>query len=610
MCGIVGAIAQRNVAEILLEGLRRLEYRGYDSAGMAILKPGSHDIQRVRALGKVAKLAEAIANTPTQGTIGIAHTRWATHGIPSETNAHPHCSRESIAVVHNGIIENHAILKNELIERGYNFTSDTDSEVIGHLLHHHLQTEPDPCKAIRLMTNELKGAFALGIIINSMPEKLFAIRHGSPLVIGVGIGENFIASDQIALLPITQRFIFLDEGDIAVLETNKIHIEDQEGNHIEQKIHCSELDVSATNKGKYRHFMLKEIYDQPSALTDTIATYVINNKIDAQAFGHNAHDIFKQAKRILIVACGTSYHAGVVAQHWIQQYVKIPCHVEVASEHRYRHVVVEPDTLFITISQSGETADTLAALRQAKKIGYFATLCICNAPESSLARESDIVLLTRAGAEVGVAATKTFTTQLTALLILTIALIRQHNPNDKLTNELTDTLKKLPELITEALKLDKKIAKLSLYFVDKQHALFLGRGEYHAIALEGALKLKEISYMHAEAYPAGELKHGPLALVDHDMPVIVIAPNNKLLDKLKSNIQEVLARGGIIYAISEDHQWENKDSLNMIKMPAIPEVIAPIVYTVPLQLLAYHIAVLKGTDVDQPRNLAKSVTVE
>jgi len=611
MCGIVGACAQRNVAEILLEGIKRLEYRGYDSAGMAIIEPNQHAIQCLRVTGKVAKLAEALHAQPLKGSTGIAHTRWATHGEPSEINAHPHCSQDEIAVVHNGIIENHESLREQLIKQGYEFHSQTDTEVIGHLIHAQLKKENDPVVAINQAIQQLKGAYALGIVISRFPEHLFTVRHGSPLVIGHGIGENFIASDPQALLPVTQRFTYLEDGDIAKISVDDITINDINGQPVKREIHKTKADSNSSNKGKYRHFMLKEIFEQPDAITSTLEGHLTKDHVLVQAFGHKAEDIFKQIKRVRIIACGTSYHAGLVASHWFEGLFGIPCQVEVASENRYCLGVVEPNTLFIALSQSGETADTLAALRQAKKLGYLATLTICNVPESSLVRESDLVFITRAGIEIGVAATKTFTAQLVALLLLAISLGKyQQLTNEKLKTILQD-LKRLPGLTKGILELDKKIQKISKRFSDKNHALFLGRGEHHPIALEGALKLKEISYVHAEAYPAGELKHGPLALVDENMPVIVIAPNNHLSEKLASNVQEVQARGGEIYIFTDKNlQWSNRDNIHLIEMPEAPEILTPITYTIPLQLLSYHIAVLKGTDVDQPRNLAKSVTVE
>ena len=611
MCGIVGAIAQRNIAEILLEGLKRLEYRGYDSAGLAIIHPDSNAIQCLRAIGKVSNLEEALNAEPLQGSTGIAHTRWATHGEPTEANAHPHCPRDEIAVVHNGIIENHDALRKKLTGLGYTFQSETDTEVIVHLIHHYLQKENDPMKAIHKTSLELKGAYALGIVISQFPNHLFTIRHGSPLVVGLGIGEHFIASDPLALLPVTQRFMYLEDGDIAKISIDDIYIENKDGREVSREVHKSKSTAGRIEKGKYRHFMQKEIYDQPEALANTLEGHFIDDRIIVQAFGHKAEAIFQRIKRVQLVACGTSYHAGLVALHWMEGVAGIPCQVEVASEKRYRLSVVEPDTLFIALSQSGETADTLAALRQAKELGYAATLTICNVPESSLVRESDLVFMTRAGIEIGVAATKTFTSQLVALLSLAIVLGQQHKISKELATSLTKDLKRLPGIVKDILSLDKSIEKISKHFVDKNHALFLGRGEHHPIALEGALKLKEISYVHAEAYPAGELKHGPLALVDENMPVIVVAPNNALIEKLASNVQEVQARGGELYIFADEEiDWPTHNKSTIIQMPKTPEILTPITYTIPLQLLSYHIAVLKGTDVDQPRNLAKSVTVE
>lgn len=611
MCGIVGACAQRNVAEILLEGIKRLEYRGYDSAGVAILQPDTYAIQRLRVIGKVSKLEEALKAHSLPGSTGIAHTRWATHGEPSEVNAHPHCSRDEIAVVHNGIIENHDNLRQELINLGYEFESQTDTEVICHLIHYYLEKENDPMQATHKTAERLKGAYALGIIISRFPEHLFTVRQGSPLVIGLGIGENFIASDPLALLPVTHRFIYLEEGDVAKVSIDDVTIEDKNGMLVTREVHKSKADASTSSKGKYRHFMLKEIFEQPSSISNTLEGHLTDDHVLVQAFGHKAEKIFKSIKRVRIIACGTSYHAGLVARHWFEGMAGIPCHVEVASENRYRHGVVEPDTLFVALSQSGETADTLAALRQAKELGYAATLTICNVPESSLVRESDLVFITRAGTEIGVAATKTFTTQLVALLLLATAIGQYHQLSDEKAKAVMQALNHLPGLTKQILTLDKSIQELSKHFGDKNHALFLGRGEHHPIALEGALKLKEISYMHAEAYPAGELKHGPLALVDENMPVIVIAPNNHLSEKLASNVQEVQARGGELYIFGDQGlQWSNKENTHLIEMPTAPEILTPIMYTIPLQLLSYHIAILKGTDIDQPRNLAKSVTVE
>ncbi|ABS77694.1 glutamine--fructose-6-phosphate aminotransferase [Coxiella burnetii] len=611
MCGIVGAVAERPVADILLEGLNRLEYRGYDSAGMALLHPKTHQIQCVRVKGKVAALVDSVKKKPLPGKTGIAHTRWATHGEPSQKNAHPHCSEKTIAVVHNGIIENHDALRRKLTKAGYKFKSETDTEVIAHLIHYHLQSTPELLTAIHQTTKSLKGAYALGIISTREPETLYAVRCGSPLVIGLGIGENFIASDQLALLPVTQRFIYLEEGDIVKIGLKSVAIYDKNKKAVKRTIHATKIDYNATGKGKYRHYMQKEIFEQPQAVLDTINNHFSKPQLTVQRFGSQTASIFKKIQRIQLVACGTSYHAALVGRYWLEALAGIPCQVEVASENRYRQGIVEPNTLFVALSQSGETADTLAALRQAKKAGYAATLGICNVPQSSLAREADLIFLTRAGAEIGVAATKTFTTQLVALLLLTFLF---HQNNQKLIRKFTSILpqlKQLPALLQKTLELDRQIKQLSKRFNDKEHALFLGRGAMFPIALEGALKLKEISYMHAEAYPAGELKHGPLALVDKGMPVIVVAPNDHLIEKLASNMQEVQARGGELYAFV-DHRinWQQENGTTLIKMPPTPDFAAPIAYTIPLQLLAYHIAVLKGTDVDQPRNLAKSVTVE
>lgn len=613
MCGIVGAVAQRNIANILLEGLKRLEYRGYDSAGVAILNPDNHDIQRARVLGKVAELNNALQENFIPGHVGIAHTRWATHGQPTEDNAHPHTSCDEIAVVHNGIIENHESLRTKLTELGYKFTSQTDTEVIVHLLHHHNQNANSLLAAIQATVAELHGAYGLGIITKDDPESLYAVRSGSPLVIGLGIGENFIASDPLALLPVTQRFLYLDEGDIAHIQIKSVSIVDQTGQPVERKEHVTDASAESTNKGQYRHFMQKEIFEQPESLSNTINGHIVNQGINSQTFGHQALKLFEQVKRIRIIACGTSYHAGLVGAAWLESIAGFPCEVEIASENRYRRQVVEPGTLFIAMSQSGETADTLAAVRQAKSHGYLATLGICNVAQSSLVREADLAFLTRAGTEIGVAATKTFTAQLVALLLLALALCqsKQQLSKDKIQSHVSE-LEQLPRIIQETLTMEPTIKTTAKRFIERHDALFLGRGDQFPIALEGALKLKEISYMHAEAYPAGELKHGPLALVDKEMPVIVTAPMNNLIDKLESNIHEVQARGGEIYVFADKNiSWSSNDNITIIPMPTdIPELLAPIVYTIPLQLLSYHVAVLKGTDVDQPRNLAKSVTVE
>jgi glutamine---fructose-6-phosphate transaminase (isomerizing) len=608
MCGIVGGVAQRNVVPIMLEGLKRLEYRGYDSAGLAVIQDGS--IQRKRELGKVKGLEAMINADPISGGIGIAHTRWATHGKPSTQNAHPHICRHKVAVVHNGIIENHEHLRGQQIEAGYEFTSQTDTEVIVHQVFDALQESGDFVKAVKKAVAKFEGAYALGIMNIEQPDTLVACRKGSPLVIGIGIGEHFIASDVAALLPVTQRFIFLEEGDIAVLKTDSVVIYDKDDNQVERTVKESQLTAEAAEKGEYRHYMLKEIYEQPFAISQTLEGRFINNRLQESSFGHNASNVFDSVKSVLILACGTSYHAGLVAKYWLEEIAKVPCNVEIASEFRYRNPVLLPDTLIVTISQSGETADTLAALQEAKKLGAKHSLSICNVPESSLVRESDLVMMTRAGPEIGVASTKAFTTQLVTLMLLVIAIGRRFQLTETQEAKLTSELFALPGKIEKVLHLDDEILALSEQFAEKHHALFLGRGSQFPIALEGALKLKEISYIHAEAYPAGELKHGPLALIDADMPVITVAPNNSLLEKLKSNMQEVSARGGQLIVFMDENISGDTNNIQILKMPQVENEIAPIVYTVPLQLLSYHVAVLKGTDVDQPRNLAKSVTVE
>jgi glucosamine--fructose-6-phosphate aminotransferase (isomerizing) len=610
MCGIVGAIAERNVVPILMEGLRRLEYRGYDSAGIAIMANGG--VQRRRRMGKVAELQSAIDADPVQGLAGIAHTRWATHGVPSERNAHPHISRDGIAVVHNGIIENHEELREDLKRLGYEFTSDTDTEVIAHRVHHDLQQHKDLFAAVRATAGKLQGAYALAVISRSDPDCLVLARCGCPVVIGVGIGENFVASDVSALLPVTRRFMFLEEGDVAEIRKGSVRVVDQAGRPVERPIIESELSADAADKGPYRHFMLKEIHEQPRAVAQTLEERVANGRLLEAAFGPAATEVFRRTRAVHIVACGTSFHAGSVARYLIEQLCRLPCSVDIASEYRYRNPVVTPDTLFVTISQSGETADTLAALRLARQAGYLSTLGICNVPESSLVRESELVMLTRAGPEIGVASTKAFTTQLAALTMLVIALAKHHGTDAERERGLVTRLIEIPSLMERTLVLDPVMQKLAERFADKHHALFLGRGVLHPIAMEGALKLKEISYIHAEAYPAGELKHGPLALVDADMPVITVAPNNDLLEKLKSNLMEVRARGGELFVFADPASGiESSDGVTVIQMPRhVSYLQAPAVYTVPLQLLAYHVAILRGTDVDQPRNLAKSVTVE
>ena len=610
MCGIVGAVAERNVVPILLEGLRRLEYRGYDSAGLAVLESGV--VERRRRLGKVAELENELEKTPAAGPIGIAHTRWATHGAPTKANAHPHISGDTVAIVHNGIIENHAILKARLIEAGYEFTSDTDTEVIAHLIHQHLQMDPDLESSVRKTVAELEGAYALVVMSPLKPDTLILAREGCPVVVGLGLGENFVASDVAALLPITRTFMFLEEGDIAVVTRHSVRVTDDKNKLVQRKVSESQLSADAVERGEFRHYMLKEIYEQPRALGDTLSERIADGQVLDGIFGPKASDILDKIEHVQIVACGTSYHAGLIARYWIEEYCKVPCSVEIASEYRYRNAVVPPNSVFMTVSQSGETADTLAAVRSAKAKGYLATMAICNVPESSLVRESDLVLMTRAGPEIGVASTKAFTTQLVAFALFTLALARHRGMPADEQRHLTNQLVALPAMLERVLSLDAQIEKMAGHFADKHHALFLGRGAQNPVAMEGALKLKEISYIHAEAYPAGELKHGPLALVDEDMPVVTVAPNDDLLEKLKSNLQEVRARGGKLFVFADPNaDFEDGDGIYALKMPMhIEEFQAPILYTVPLQLLSYHVAVLKGTDVDQPRNLAKSVTVE
>jgi glucosamine--fructose-6-phosphate aminotransferase (isomerizing) len=611
MCGIVGAIAERNVVPILMEGLRRLEYRGYDSAGIAIIDD-SHHLTRVRTVGKVKALQESLDRTPCHGALGIAHTRWATHGVPSERNAHPHISEDGLAIVHNGIIENHDTLRAALQRDGYTFSSETDTEVIAHRIHHHLKSVGDLLQAVRTTVAELRGAYALAVVSEREPDRIILAREGCPVVIGLGVDENFVASDVAALLPVTRRFVFLEEGDVAEIRRTSLRIIDRTGSSVDRSVRDSELSAEAAEKGQYRHFMLKEIHEQPRTVANTLQDRVANGHLLEAAFGPAATDVLRRVENVTIVACGTSFHAGTVARYFIEQICRIPCSAEIASEYRYRNPVVPRNSLFVTISQSGETADTLAALRLAKESHYLATLAICNSPESSLVRESDLVMLTRAGPEIGVASTKAFTTQLTALDMLVIALAKHHGADAERERGLVTRIIELPALLERTLALDPVIHKLAERFADKHHALFLGRGALYPIAMEGALKLKEISYIHAEAYPAGELKHGPLALVDADMPVITVAPNNDLLEKLKSNLMEVRARGGELIVFADPEAGlKDDDGVTVITMPRhVTYFQAPAVYTIPLQLLAYHVAVLKGTDVDQPRNLAKSVTVE
>jgi len=609
MCGIVGALAQRNVYPILIEGLRRLEYRGYDSAGYSVVSKTG--LQTRKAVGKVVELEQAAAADPADGHVGIAHTRWATHGEPSNANCHPHNSG-TVSVVHNGIIENHEALRGELQIEGYQFQSQTDTEVVAHLLHRARKTSDSLLSAVQAVLPLLEGAYALAVIDAAAPDQLVATRSGSPLVLGVGIGELFVASDQMALRQVTDRVVFLAEGDIvAILGDSYQLYSSQTGERVERAVvQLSEKDALADKAG-YRHFMLKEIFEQSSMLRQTLQGRLSRERVITAAFGHRAEQLFKSAAHIHIIACGTSYHSGMVAKYWLEQLAGLPCQVEVASEYRYRTVAVPADTLFISISQSGETADTLAALRKARDAGYLGFLAICNVANSSLVRESDIALMTHAGPEIGVASTKAFTTQLVALQLVALSIGRARGLSAAVEQQWVAALHQLPDLVATILALDAEIALVAEHFADKNHALFLGRGEQYPIAQEGALKLKEISYIHAEAYPAGELKHGPLALVDEQMPVVAVAPNNELLEKLKSNLHEVRARGGQLYVFADrDAGFSSEPGITVIAMPHVPQSLEAILYTLPLQLLSYHVAVLKGTDVDQPRNLAKSVTVE
>ena len=610
MCGIVGAVAERNITAILVEGLKRLEYRGYDSAGVAVYT-NDKTLERTRRVGKVSELEAALAAQPLVGRLGIAHTRWATHGAPNECNAHPHFSGD-IAVVHNGIIENHEVLREQLKAKGYVFTSDTDTEVIAHLLTEKLKAQPDLTIALKATVKELHGAYGLAVINAQQPDRLVAARSGSPLVIGLGLGENFLASDQLALRQVTDRFMYLEEGDIAEIRRDNVQIWDVNGQAVERQIVQYSDGAEAADKGEFRHYMLKEIHEQPTVVQRTLEGRLSQNQVLVQTFGPQAADLFAKVRNVQIVACGTSYHAGMVARYWLEELAGIPCQVEVASEFRYRKVVVQPDTLFVSISQSGETADTLAALRNAKELGFLGSLAICNVGISSLVRESDLTLLTQAGREIGVASTKAFTTQLVGLLLLTLSLGQVRGTlSGGVEATLVEELRRLPTRLGEALAMDSTVEKIAELFAEKNHTLFLGRGAQFPVAMEGALKLKEISYIHAEAYPAGELKHGPLALVDNDMPVVTVAPNNELLEKLKSNLQEVRARGGeLIVFADEKAGMTNGEGTHVVQMPHIHDILSPILYTIPLQLLSYYVAVLKGTDVDQPRNLAKSVTVE
>ncbi|WP_122053922.1 glutamine--fructose-6-phosphate transaminase (isomerizing) [Vibrio sp. Evd11] len=610
MCGIVGAVAQRDVAEILVEGLRRLEYRGYDSAGVAVVDTESN-LTRVRRLGKVQELADAVDQQHVIGGTGIAHTRWATHGEPSEANAHPHMSGD-IAVVHNGIIENHEALRALLQERGYVFTSQTDTEVIAHLVEWELRSSDSLVEALQKTAKQLDGAYGTVAVDRKDPSRIVVARSGSPIVIGFGVGENFLASDQLALLSVTRRFMYLEEGDVAEVTRRDVTVFDVAGERVERDIVESNAEHDAGDKGQYRHFMQKEIFEQPTALINTMEGRISDTSVITNAIGVKAEEILSKVEHVQIIACGTSYNSGMAARYWFESLAGVSCDVEIASEFRYRDFVVRPNSLLVTLSQSGETADTLAALRLAKEKGYMSAMTICNVAGSSLVRESDFAFMTRAGTEIGVASTKAFTTQLAAMLMMVTSIGRlQGRINEEKEAEIVQALHQLPADIEKALAFDKEIEALAPDFADKHHTLFLGRGEFYPIAMEASLKLKEISYIHAEAYAAGELKHGPLALIDADMPVVVIAPSNDLLEKLKSNVEEVRARGGLLYVFADqDAGFESDENMKIIKMPHVSEVTAPIYYTVPMQLLSYHVALIKGTDVDQPRNLAKAVTVE
>ena len=611
MCGIVGAVAERQIADILIEGLRRLEYRGYDSAGLAVIDREHAVLQIAKTVGKVQSLQDELISNPVKGTTGIAHTRWATHGKPSKENAHPHVSPDTIALVHNGIIENYQELKHELQKKNYEFVSATDTEVIAHLIHAAIgEQKTDFVSAVKAVVARLQGAYGLAVINSEVPNTIVCARSGSPLVIGIGIGENFIASDPAALGQVTDRFVYLEEGDIAQIGLTSFQIWN-DGKLVKRDVTRLRQDNDDVLKGKYRHFMQKEIHEQPEVIRNTLQGRIGKTQLLEEAFGVAAKDIFDRTKAVQIVACGTSSHAGMVAKYWFESIARVPCVVEIASEYRYRNVLVPKDCLFVSISQSGETADTLAALRFAKKAGYVGCLTVCNVASSSLVRESDLAMMTFAGREIGVASTKAFTTQLSVLALLVLALARRNGLSPQQEKEYVEDLNRLPAIISKTLLMDEKVKIVSNDFAEKHHALFLGRGVQYPVAMEGALKLKEISYIHAEAYPAGELKHGPLALVDNEMPVIAVAPNNELLEKLKSNLQEVRARGGQLYVFADaDAGFANEPDVKVLNVPHCSDFLAPIVYTVPLQLLSYHVAVIKGTDVDQPRNLAKSVTVE
>lgn len=610
MCGIVGAVAQRNVTPILMEGLRRLEYRGYDSAGVAVVQDSDETLGLNKSLGKVSELAALVAESGIAGHSGIAHTRWATHGAPSTINAHPHCSGQ-IAIVHNGIVENHQSLREELVSDGSEFVSETDSEVIAHLLAREFVKTGCTLEAMRTTVELLEGAYALCVVNAAEPENLFIARCGSPLVLGLGIGENFIASDQLALRPVTDRFVFLEEGDFGRISKEAVELFDIKGEPVSRESSLVQEDAFDADKGHFRHFMLKEIYEQPEVIRQTTEGRLGASGVLLPSFGVGVPEIFRTLESITFVACGTSYHACLVAKQWVEECLEIPAVVEIASEYRYRKIIVPKNNLYVSISQSGETADTLAALRKALQLDYLSTLAICNVSSSSLVRESEHALLTQAGPEIGVASTKAFTTQLVALLILVAGIAKAKEMSKEVQQEVNESLRQLPALSRSLLDLDEKLKLLSYRFANKNHALFLGRGIQYPVAKEGALKLKEISYIHAEAYPAGELKHGPLALVDNNMPVIAVAPTNDILEKIKSNLEEVKARGGQLYVLADtDAGFTSDESTTVINMPHVPEILEPIIYSIPLQLLAYHVAIVKGTDVDQPRNLAKSVTVE
>jgi len=610
MCGIIGVASEEQVTNKLINGLLRQEYRGYDSSGLAVFGKDSNEVQVIKRAGKVSELQQAIKVVPTRGNTGIAHTRWATHGVPTEANAHPHHSKGEVYIVHNGIIENHQELRTTLLALGYSFESGTDTEVVAHLIHAKLEDKSSLAEAVKEAVKDLEGTYALGAIHIKEPQVVVAARRGSPLVLGLGAGENLIASDQLAISDYTDRFIFLEEGDLAEITPQEVRLWDETDQEVKRPVVVEKALGETIEKGEYRHFMLKEIFEQPEKIKSLLEGQLAQHGVPQEIFGPTAPEIFAQVEAVQIIACGTSYHAGLVARHWLEGLAGLPCSVEVASEFRYRNKVVAPNTLFVSISQSGETADTLACLRFSKDSGYLARLGICNVPTSSLARESDLVFLTKAGPEIGVASTKAFTTQLIGLLMLTLALGRSHGLSAVAENSINESLRALPESLDAVMALEPLIIKMAEAFDQKEHALFLGRGIHYPIAMEGALKLKEISYIHAEAYPAGELKHGPIALIDSEMPVIAVAPNDDLLEKVKSNLQEVKARGGELYVFGHSHESHEDTVTQFIELPETPELIAPIIYTIPLQLLAYHVAILKGTDIDQPRNLAKSVTVE